>query len=215
MALKIGVCENYGGCNDALDGKKVEADEKAFICPNCRQPLKPVSARAEPVSNIGAGGGKNPKRAAIVLSVALAVVGFAIWGIMRWIEGNPHVEFVGLPPEPISFGTVAKLESVARTLTVKNSGTGTLSVEVAGRNGPMFLCQPKLLKVPSGQEKTLTITYQPQQAGENVQPITFKTNDRSNRTPRLNFQGQGAEHGPWWIWEELAKSSSVLKPITH
>jgi hypothetical protein len=217
MALKKGVCEEYGDCREAQAGTKFEVDEKAFVCPNCGKPLQPATGRPDPGSGIATGTGpkKDPARAALVVGVLIVVLFAAGWGIMRWIEGSPHLVFVDLPAEPISFGTVALNDSLPRALTVRNDGTGVLTLKVTGRSGPTFLCRPALLKIPAGQEKTLTITYQPQQVDEEKQAIAFNTNDRTNRNPRLSLEGRGAKHGPWWIWEEWEKNTTVLNPITR
>lgn len=73
-----------------------------------------------------------------------------------------------LSTERIDFGQVATTQSLTRTFTIHNSGEQLLEVtkiEISGTN-PSYSISPGAVTVPSGQYRTVYVTFSPKQIGE-------------------------------------------------
>lgn len=73
MAQQEGQCKNYDFCGIALRREIVKAEANAFICPECRQPLKDVPGNFSRVRRLGAWLG-------LIATGAIAVVSWLAFG---------------------------------------------------------------------------------------------------------------------------------------
>lgn len=213
MGKIAGICEN-SACNLGLSGDPVEVEESNFVCPICKGKLTPMDGPG--AIELGQGTAKkNPNRAAVVVSLTVLLLGGGIWGLNRWIEGDPKISLDEIGTAPLDFGLVSIGDSASRPATVKNTGTGTLQVKPVREAGAPFTCTPALLKIPPGGQATLNFNYQPEQPGEQKGVLHLTVNDRHRPTLSVEARGFGVKHGPWWLWEEWEKITTVLKPATH
>ncbi len=107
------------------------------------------------------------------------------------------VPAVALSPTSLDFGTVTVGSSASRTASIRNTGTGPLSVtgiSLCSGSSPEFSWSPSApLTVAAGQGTTLTVTYRPTEAGTDTGCIAVATDDPANPTVDLQVTGAGSQ----------------------
>lgn len=82
------------------------------------------------------------------------------------------VPAIGLTPSSVSFGAIAVGSSADRTISVQNTGGGTLSGS-ASVTVPFSIVSGSPYSLAAGQSQVVTVRYSPTTAGTNTQVATF------------------------------------------
>gem|GEM_PF-886240 len=98
-------------------------------------------------------------------------------------------------PNTLAFGEQpVGAPTATQTLTVQNTGTGTLRITniVKGGSGQAaYSFTPATLDVPTGESRTLTVTFSPSAAGAANATLTLTTNDVARETFTVTLSGTG------------------------
>lgn len=96
-------------------------------------------------------------------------------------------------PGPVGFGTLLVGDSVTRTFTISNTGTGPLSnVNVTVGAGDFTLdTSATLSTVPAGSSTTFTVTFAPTANGVRSAVISIASNDTDENPFEINVSGSG------------------------
>jgi MYXO-CTERM domain-containing protein len=98
-------------------------------------------------------------------------------------------------PNALAFGEQpVGAPALTRTLTVSNTGTGTLSVSnivLGGSGAAAYSFTPGTLSVPATESRTLTVTFNPTAQGAADATLTLTTNDVARETVTVNLSGTG------------------------
>ena len=92
----------------------------------------------------------------------------------------------------LDFGPVAVGESDLRKLTVRNTGTATLSVNQPTTNAPFRINSPTAsFTVPPGGQHRITVRFRPTTAGPQSRVLRITSNDPGAATVRITLLGEG------------------------
>jgi subtilisin family serine protease len=91
---------------------------------------------------------------------------------------------------PIAFGRIRPNQSVSRTLTVRNTGTGTLTIRITSSSAAVHAGRPQL-RVAAKAGK-LTVTFRPTRPGRYRGVLRLATDDPSHLLVRIPFSGTAA-----------------------
>jgi hypothetical protein len=209
MPSKRGKCSEKM-CDDF--GTEVIIDsESPFVCTSCERELEALD-RAEGKSQApikrGLGGGRNPTRAKITLALLAVFAVGSVWGLFRWIQGDPRIQVATTLQLP---STVLKQQR-NHSLTIKNIGTGKLKItnittptEVAAT--------PKLLIIPAGESREFDLAFTAGSLGEDkTLELVFSSNDSTQPKAKTILNVSVVQHDAQWLWTELEKDSRVLNP---
>ncbi|MGA8893611.1 MAG: choice-of-anchor D domain-containing protein [Anaeromyxobacteraceae bacterium] len=109
---------------------------------------------------------------------------------------SPANPVIALTPPSLSFGTVNTGATSALPVSVRNTGTATLTVSAVTRcpaTSAEFTWSPAApFTVAPGQAATLTVTYSPTDANTDLGCLTLASNDPANATVNLGLSGTGA-----------------------
>jgi len=98
-------------------------------------------------------------------------------------------------PATLAFGEqTVGTPAATQTLTVQNTGTGTLSISQITKSGTgaaAYSFSPATLNVPGGQSAPVTVTFTPSAAGSAPATLTLTTNDVANPSKTVTLSGTG------------------------
>jgi MYXO-CTERM domain-containing protein len=124
-------------------------------------------------------------------------------------------------PPALSFADVLVNNNAPATLTVMNSGTGTLNVSNIVKGGPgagAYTFTPSTLAILAGQSAQLSVTFAPTVAGTANATLTLTTNDTANPSVVVNVTGRGiapvATVPGLMAFGDLQKGTSTTLPLT-
>jgi len=109
---------------------------------------------------------------------------------------SPANPVIALAPPSLSFGTVNTGATAALPVSVRNTGTATLTVSAVSRcagTSTEFTWGPAApFDVAPGQAATLTVTYAPTDANSDLGCLNLASNDPANASVSLGLSGAGA-----------------------
>jgi hypothetical protein len=130
-------------------------------------------------------------------AVTLALTGT---GVSTPVSPNPQIS---LTPASLDFGTVAIGQTKDLSLTIRNSGAGTLEVTAAafggGSGAASFRMAPDFpapLRLAAGASQTLTVRFAPSAAGDFRADLTFASNDLTTPSVAVALRGAGQASQP-------------------
>ncbi len=103
---------------------------------------------------------------------------------------NPTIQVLNA----LAFGDQQINDTATRTLTVANTGTGTLNITnitKGGTGSAYYGFTPSTLTVPEGQSRDLTVTFNPTAQGLANATLTLTTNDVTRSTVTVSLSGRG------------------------
>jgi hypothetical protein len=100
------------------------------------------------------------------------------------------VSSVAVGPDHLDFGDVSVGAWARDTLTITNSGTGTLVVYSAGAGGPSFAPGRTSFSIPAGGSDTLGVVFAPGAPGIHADTLTLVTN-APGQSVRIPLAGRG------------------------
>jgi len=103
----------------------------------------------------------------------------------------PTVPRASLSLKPISFGSVGVARATTRRLTVRNGGTGTLTVRAATSLASVSV-RPATLRIRSFGTATVVLTFRPTRAGVYRGQLRLETDDPA--APRIVVAVRGSGH---------------------
>jgi subtilisin family serine protease len=103
---------------------------------------------------------------------------------------KPTVPVIDLSTGTVAFGTVRKAHAVARTLVIRNAGTGFLAVRVKDTPRAVTVT-PARVKVRAKGRATLHLTFRPPRAGAYSGQIRLETDDPQARVVLVTVHGTG------------------------
>lgn len=103
---------------------------------------------------------------------------------------------INLNPATLSIGSVLISDSFARNAVIQNLGTAALVVNTIAPAGGMstefsFTIPGTPFTIPAGGSQTVTVTYQPVDAGTDNGSLVISSNDPDEPTVSLTFSGTG------------------------
>jgi hypothetical protein len=100
-------------------------------------------------------------------------------------------------PTSFNFGSVLIGSSITESITVSNSGSGSLTISNVSLAGPGLAATgvSKGTTLAAGQNATLTVTFTPASAGTSNGSVTF-TSNAANSSVALGLTGEGAQPAP-------------------
>jgi hypothetical protein len=104
--------------------------------------------------------------------------------------GTPTVPVASLALRPIAFGSVRLGSRMSRTLVVRNTGTGFLTVRIGTLTAP-FTSRPAKLVIPAGGQARVTLTFRPIRAATYSRPLKLTTDDPSAASITIPVRGTG------------------------
>ena len=104
---------------------------------------------------------------------------------------TPTVPRASLSLRPISFGSVGLARTATRRLSVRNSGTGTLTVRLA-TTLPSVSVRPAKLTIRSSHAATVLLTFRPTRAGVYRGRLHLETDDPA--APHIAVAVRGTGH---------------------
>ena len=96
------------------------------------------------------------------------------------------------PTDHLEFGTVFAGGTAARSVRLRNNGTGDLVIATDGADHPEFQTALSTSTVPPGEEAKVEVTFQPVAGGPVAATLTIRTNDASRPEIALTLSGTGA-----------------------
>ena len=101
---------------------------------------------------------------------------------------------IGVAPASLDFGPVSVGLSAARTLTVSNTGTASLTAALqrAAGTSAEFTVSPATLSLAPGASALVTVTYAPSAAGADAGALSIGSNDPATPTLAVPLAGSGA-----------------------
>ena len=109
-------------------------------------------------------------------------------GVARVVAANRAGDIL----TSLDFGPVAVGQSALRKLTVRNTGTATLSVNQPTTNAPFRVNSPTAsFTVPPGGQHRITVRFRPTTAGPQSRVLRITSNDPGAATVRITLQGEG------------------------
>ena len=104
---------------------------------------------------------------------------------------TPTVPRASLSLKPITFGSVGLARTVTRRLSVRNSGTGTLTVRLA-TSLPSVSVRPARLTIASSHAATVRLIFRPTRAGVYRGRLRLETDDPA--APHIAVAVRGSGH---------------------
>ena len=104
--------------------------------------------------------------------------------------GAPTVPVVSMAFRPVSFGSVRVGRTARRTLAIRNTGNGYLTVRVSSPAAP-FTARPAKLLIAPGGRAGLSLSFSPARAGSYSRPLRLTTDDRTAAAITLPLRGSG------------------------
>ena len=102
----------------------------------------------------------------------------------------PTVPVAELRLHPVSFGSVRIGATARRTLVIRDSGNGFLTVRV-GQFAEPFAARPAKLVIRPGGRATLQLTFHPRRAIAYSRPLRLITDDRTAAVVTISVRGTG------------------------
>jgi len=111
------------------------------------------------------------------------------------LTGTGVLPTVALSPTTLAFGDVPVGGPFKPlTLTVSNTGTGTVSIgspTFSGTNATFYTISPSTLSVPAGQSRDFTVTFSPTAEGDAPAELSLTSNEVGNSTVTVPLSGHG------------------------
>ena len=104
--------------------------------------------------------------------------------------GQPTVPVATLALRPIAFGSVRLGSRTSKTLVVRNTGTGFLTVRIGSLTAP-FTSRPAKLVIPQGGLARVTLTFRPTRATTYSRPLKLATDDPTAASITIPLSGRG------------------------
>jgi subtilisin family serine protease len=105
------------------------------------------------------------------------------------VRGTPR--FVA-GTDAVDFGDVFSGYTSARAISVRNGGTGLLSVTASLGSGSPFTVEPADLRIPPGGDSVLTVTFAPLVPGPAGDSLVLASNDPASGRRAIALSGTGA-----------------------
>ncbi|WP_224246417.1 choice-of-anchor D domain-containing protein [Hyalangium gracile] len=102
---------------------------------------------------------------------------------------------IAVDPTVLDFGEQSVGGNAVRTVTVVNSGTGTLAISnatLSGSGAAAYSVTPTSFSVPAGGSRQLTVAFSPTVPGAATATLTLSTNDVNRPTVTVAITGTGA-----------------------
>lgn len=123
------------------------------------------------------------------------------------VEGNEMIveteegPDIYVNPESVDFGDVVVGSSVAKQITVMNTGTENLrihSLQISGDNPEQFAIENDISgqTIEPGQSVTLTVKFSPTSSGTKNAVLTIPSNDPDEGEVNITLTGKGIEEAP-------------------
>ena len=111
--------------------------------------------------------------------------------------GSSGAPSITTSPSSLDFGNVTVGQSPTMTLTIRNAGSGTLTVSSIASDNPFFsvVSPPQMpFNVPSGGQQ-ITVRFSPASAGAQSGNLNITSNDASRPGLKVSLSGTGAGSG--------------------
>ncbi|HWX09183.1 MAG TPA: hypothetical protein VNY33_04325, partial [Gaiellaceae bacterium] len=106
------------------------------------------------------------------------------------ILSKPTVPRADVSVRPIAFGSIGLTKTATRTLVIRNSGTGYLTVRVATSLAAVS-AEPAKLVIPASKRGTLVLTFRPDRAGVFRGQLRLETDDPNAVRITVAVRGTG------------------------
>lgn len=212
-------CENeYGdACTYARENRKIskqeavssmEQDGSPPKCPGktlsgkpCGRELVPIPEPKPPVDPIlvaALGGG------------GILALTTAFWFlVLPMITSSPPI--MQVKTDPIIF-PAASTGAATGSIEISNQGKGTLRIEQITAEPAHFVPTTKELQIEPEKSATLFVNFHSDSSVMVEGTLIFQSNDEKNSSTSIKLI---ANRNPWWVYEQLERSSKILRPEDH
>ena len=128
---------------------------------------------------------------ATTYSAVLTITG-SIFGTQEVdITGEGTLVEIALSQTTIDFGEVSLGDSSTTSIQVYNNGTGTMVVGPITSDDTQFYSVPNSLSIATGENETINIRFNPEQAGEHSATLSIPSNDPNTPVTTISMAGNG------------------------
>ncbi|GEM_PF-6173664 len=114
--------------------------------------------------------------------------------VVSWTAQEPGAQdpsSIALSDASLTFGVVTVNRNASRTLSVSNTGAGSLHVWNIASSDSAFSVPTSSISVAPGARQDLEVTFRPTRSGESTARLTFSTNDPLRETGSVELKGMG------------------------
>lgn len=137
-------------------------------------------------------------------------------------SGEAAIRRMTVSPMALEFGPVMVGGSADRTLTLRNTGNATLTVEQVTISDPQFVFSspPLPVRLSPGTETLATVRFAPRNRGPQVAVLTIRSNDTERPSIEISLTGEGVLAPAFEIappsldFGAVALDRSVERPLT-
>jgi MYXO-CTERM domain-containing protein len=112
------------------------------------------------------------------------------------LTGSGVKPAIAVSPSSLDFGELSVGTNGTRTVTVANTGTGTLIVTnatLSGSGGAAYSVTPTTLSIQAGESKALTVTFAPTAEGGSTATLSLSSNDVDRAIVNVAIAGTGVK----------------------